>query len=523
MTETPYDPAGTPPPPSSGNTNRTGSASYQLARFFDWIRASGLTRGSDRWIAGVCGSIAARTGLDPLIVRGIAIVIAILGGPLVFAYAIGWALIPNSEGRIYLEEAFRKRFEPAMIAIGALLFFTIVPAFRGFWWNGMPGAWGLPDWLATTFSVGWALLLTAGVIWLVVVLLRHLPASTFRPGPTPPASGYGSAPQPPATPGAPSGPSAADAPARPTASSFAPADAAPTSSAGTGTTSSGYGGSSSVGSAYAAPGATATPPITDRSSWDALTEKHSAQREARRLKEAARYRRRNPGAGFTAIVLGIALLAAATTAVVFSGGTWSPDALVIGLAVGLGVLALGIIVSGIRGRVSGAMGGFAFLAAVALLVVGVIPAGTQFSAFGGSGWRAEATGSSTDFGNETVPGYAMIAGEATVDLRALADTRNADDVAGRVIDVWVGLGVTQLELPSNTAIRVETNTFIGAVDYAAGANFGSGSADADTVDRGGVFLHDSRTFSADDAEYDVPIPVIRVWSLIGQVDVIEAR
>lgn len=515
MTETPYDPAGTPPPPS-GNSGSSGSASYQLSRFFDWIRASGLVRGSDRWLAGVCGSIAARTGLDPLIVRGISIVIAILGGPILFAYAVGWALIPNSQGRIYLEEAFRKHFEPAMIAIGALLIFTIVPVFRGFWWNGMPGAWGMPDWLATTFSVGWGLLLTAGVIWLVVVLLRRLPASTFRSGPTPPASGYGSA-QPP-TPGTPPTAPTADAPVGPAAYGVASADAAPTTSSTT--ASAGYGGSSYVGSAYARPAETATPLITDRSAWDALTGQHNAQRESRRLKQEARDRRRNPGAGFTAIALGVALLAAATTAVIFSRGTWSPSALVIGLAVGLGVLALGIIVSGIRGRVSGAMGGFAFLAAVALLVVGVIPAGTQFSAFGGSGWRAEATGSSTSFGGE-VPGYAMIAGRADLDLRALRDTRNADDVPGRVIDVWVGLGVTELELPIDTAVRMETNTLIGAVKYGtAGSNFGS---DADSVDRGGVFLHDSRTFSTEDAENDVPIPVIRVWSLIGQVNVIEAR
>ena len=360
MTETPYNPTGTPPP------RPTGSASYQLARFFDWIRASGLVRGSDRWIAGVCGSIAARTGLDPMIVRGIAIVIAILGGPVVFAYAVAWALLPNAEGRIYLEEAFRKRFEPAMIAIGALLVFTIVPVFQGFWWNGMPGAWGMPDWLATTFSIGWALLVTAAVIWLVVVLLRRLPASTFHSGPTPPASGYGAAPQPPA-PGTP----AADAPA---ANAFAPLGSAPTSSTDTAPGSSsfadsGYGGSSYVGSAYAAPGAgtgtglgagaTATAPITDRSAWDALTEQRNAQREAHRsasrLRQEARDRRRNPGAGFTAIVLGLALLAAATTSVIFSRGGWSTEALVLGLAVGLGVLALGIILSGIRGRVGEAL------------------------------------------------------------------------------------------------------------------------------------------------------------------------
>jgi phage shock protein PspC (stress-responsive transcriptional regulator) len=501
MTETPYDPAGTPSP------RKTGSASYQLARFFDWIRASGLVRGSDRWVAGLCGGIAARTGLDPMIVRGIAIVIAILGGPVVFAYAVGWALLPNVQGRIYLEEAFRKRFEPAMIAIGALLFFTIVPVFRGFWLNGMPGAWGMPDWLDTTFSIGWGLLITATVIWLVVVLLRRLPASN---GFTPPGSASTGSPD------TTTGPNS-------------------NLSGDSGYGASPYGGSSYAGAAYAAegPGAgagtgtgtTATAPITERSAWDALTEQREARRAANRLRQDARDRRRRPGAGLTAIILGLALLTAAMTAVVFSRDGWSTEALVLGLAAGLGVLALGIIISGIRGRVGGAMGGFAFFAAVALLVVGVIPTGTQFAALGGAGWRAEATSSSSTLGPEAVPGYALIAGQANLDLRALRDTRSADDVDGRVIDVWVGLGVTELRLPSNTAVRVETNTFIGAVDYGdTDSNFGAESGfNAESADRGGVFLQDSRTFSADSAENDVPIPVIRVWSFIGQVNVIEAR
>ena len=113
--------------------------------------------------------------------------IAILGGPILFAYAIGWALLPNRNGMIYAEEAFHKRFEPAMIAIGALILFTIVPAFRGFWWEGPPTIWGMPDWLVTTFSVGWALLLVAAIVWVVIFLLRRTPASSVGYGRTAPA------------------------------------------------------------------------------------------------------------------------------------------------------------------------------------------------------------------------------------------------------------------------------------------------------------------------------------------------
>ncbi|WP_336697424.1 PspC domain-containing protein [Curtobacterium sp. USHLN213] len=67
-------------------------------RFFDWIRGIHVTRSDDRWLAGVCGAVAERTGLDPLVVRGVAIVVALLGGPVFLAYAAGWALLPDSSG-----------------------------------------------------------------------------------------------------------------------------------------------------------------------------------------------------------------------------------------------------------------------------------------------------------------------------------------------------------------------------------------------------------------------------------------
>ena len=71
-------------------------------RFFTWLRSLGVVR-ADGWIGGVCGGIALRTGLDPLIVRGIAVVIAILGGPALFFYAAAWLLLPDTHGEIHLE------------------------------------------------------------------------------------------------------------------------------------------------------------------------------------------------------------------------------------------------------------------------------------------------------------------------------------------------------------------------------------------------------------------------------------
>lgn len=50
----------------------------------------------DRWIAGVCGGIAARTGLDVNLVRVIAVLLAVFGHLIgLVAYLAAWALVPE--------------------------------------------------------------------------------------------------------------------------------------------------------------------------------------------------------------------------------------------------------------------------------------------------------------------------------------------------------------------------------------------------------------------------------------------
>ncbi|WP_345066839.1 PspC domain-containing protein [Leifsonia kafniensis] len=545
------------------STASSPAASPQVTRFFDWVRSTGIDRGHDRWFAGVCGGIAFRTGLDPLIVRGIAIVLAILGAPVLFAYAIGWALLPNQSGRIHAEQAFRGVFEPAMIAIGALVLFTIVPFTRGLWWEGPPLAWGMPDWLSTTFTVGWTIAVIVGIVWLVIYLLRRVPApnSAFRSPPPaapsgPPASPY-SPPSPAASPSAPpSEPSSSSAAfvttpfvTDPSGTTDAPANAANSSGFGsaafdgaattdaastTATPASPASPAANSASGPAAFGATAagatfgagaagatfgaaagpTPPSTaqPRSAWDALVDQShgTAGSKTDWNSSAAAHKNRHPGAGFTAIMLGIGLtLGAAASAVysgVFDGGTWSGAALLVGLAFTLGVLALGIIIAGIRGRTSGAMGGFAFLAAATLLVLGVLPQGTQFALVGAPTWSVSSSAA------DAVSGYAVVAGAPTIDLTALDNARATD---GRTIDVWLGFGETELVLPDDRPVTVEVNTFIGGLDYQAT----SGSTRSST-ERGGIFLHDSRTFNGSDAR---AVPHIRVWTFIGQVTVVDAR
>lgn len=51
----------------------------------------------DRWLAGVCGGIGAYAGIDPNLVRLLAVVGALFsGGTLLVAYIVAWILMPEA-------------------------------------------------------------------------------------------------------------------------------------------------------------------------------------------------------------------------------------------------------------------------------------------------------------------------------------------------------------------------------------------------------------------------------------------
>ncbi len=61
----------------------------------DELRAAGLVRPRQgRVIAGVCAGLGRRLGVDPWLVRVIAIVSLFLPGPQVLAYIVLWILMP---------------------------------------------------------------------------------------------------------------------------------------------------------------------------------------------------------------------------------------------------------------------------------------------------------------------------------------------------------------------------------------------------------------------------------------------
>src|SRR3954465_13322610 len=88
-------------------------------KFFTWIRNLDLKR-EPGWVGGVCAGVATKLGIDPLIVRGIVVVLAVLGAPVIIVYAAAWLLLPDRTGQIHLQELIRGHVTPAFPAIVAL-------------------------------------------------------------------------------------------------------------------------------------------------------------------------------------------------------------------------------------------------------------------------------------------------------------------------------------------------------------------------------------------------------------------
>jgi phage shock protein PspC (stress-responsive transcriptional regulator) len=52
---------------------------------------------NDRWIAGVCGGVGEYAGVDPNLVRLLAVVAAVFtGGTLFLAYIVAWIVMPEA-------------------------------------------------------------------------------------------------------------------------------------------------------------------------------------------------------------------------------------------------------------------------------------------------------------------------------------------------------------------------------------------------------------------------------------------
>ena len=157
------------PPPTPPHAEQPGRG------FFDWMRGLGIVR-QPGWIGGVCAGVAARLGIDAIIVRGIVVVLAIFGGPALLLYAAAWLLLPDADDNIHLERLIRGEFTPPVIGVGVLFLLALLPI-GGFWSAGPalwlnPGNWNAGFWGGPGHLV-WVLAVIGAIVWFVVWASRR--------------------------------------------------------------------------------------------------------------------------------------------------------------------------------------------------------------------------------------------------------------------------------------------------------------------------------------------------------------
>ena len=445
----PQDTAGADQPPSGGQSGpypgpdagpytAQPSGGYvgprapgQSTDFFTWIRSHGIQRGRDRWIGGVSSGIAQRMGVDPLIVRGIFIVLTLFAGIGVLLYGLAWAFLPEPDGRIHVQEAGAGRWSTGMT--GALI--TTVMGLTGL--GG--GFWG---WSRNGFGgFLWTIFWVGGAIYLIYYLTQRNKArngaslnATPQPAgaggnaafaaayPTTPytspysttdtGSGSGSVGTPPYTPTPPSGPT-------------------PPYGGGGFPGGGNYGGGS-YGGGYQPPQGPAHPP---------------------------KVRPAGPGAPAVAITAGTALLVGGGLKALDAGNVINlgDSANAIVWASAAAVLGLGILLSGLRGRTSGILGFFAVVALIIGGIFNVVGDGDRIR-FTQVDWTPAGIEQARD-------GFDVTAGRGTVDLTELGVT------APLASDVVVPLDITAsnvtVVIPDNVPVDIKADMTMGNIHEGA--------------------------------------------------------
>jgi phage shock protein PspC (stress-responsive transcriptional regulator) len=496
-----------------------GQRPYPESGFFASIRRGLFPRSEQRWVGGVAGGVADRIGWDPLLVRGILIVSFFLGGLGLILYGIGWALLPERDGRIHLQEATRGNFDVAMLG-------SVAVFLTGFAWGG-PGGWwdngGGMEWLGFLF---WMAVL--GVIAYLIVqgVQRHRDSSAARRTGLVAGAPYPGVPTPGApTPGGPAGPA-------------------------TGTQATGMPAAPRAGETDSTAPFTPAPPVDYRRS-DGLVYATGAGPAPYRQPQA-QYRpgavqapqpvytapparvRRGPGGTAVGVTMGVILLAGALLLAAdrLNGGGYLPgdaDLAAAWLGIATVVLGVAILVSGLRGRTSGLLGFFAIIALV--LGLGFI---TLVGA-AGPDWADDAVVSSREFdalvsepnnpdaatiteGTVTVQtireaenGFFVQWGEPVIDLSEL-DLSRVEPGDPVVVPIQLGAGQAVVMVPQDVAVEANAYVAAGALQW-----------NVDDHDRAASGVGDDTYFASDEVGDDGAVLALDIEAGAGEVIVSETK
>ncbi len=376
---------------------------HGLDGFYTALRRPGIVRQSNgRWFAGVAAGVARWLGVDPLVVRAGFILFSIFFGMGLALYLVLWLLMPDERGEIHVERAL-KHGEGSSIF---LLVVTVMAVLGGGpWWGGDTRGFRFFGFALLVFGAWWFLTRTGTG--------RELMAQAPWKNQGAPASGAATGVDP-ATGGPITQPATGTAPAHP---GPAPATA--------------YG---STGNAAANVGATLAAP------WPPAP---------------ALVRERTPSIGFAGglLVLGLAMVTGVVMSTIAQAAGWSGHHVAIGIASGLGILGLGILVAGIAGRRSGGLAFFAVTGMIAAAATTAAPVALS------QPWQA-GDRSYTVTSMRPAPAFELGLGQMRVDLSASdwKATPGQDTVTATM-----GAGELDLVVPEGVPVVVNAKARAGEI------------------------------------------------------------
>ena len=435
------------PGPQQPGPQQPGPSFYERsAPFFDVIRGWGVVRSDQRWFAGVAGGVASRLGIDPLLARGLAVVIGIVTGLGFFLYGLAWLFLPQSDGRIHAQEALRGNISKGFVGSVIFILLNLGSANESHF-----GPWGS--------SSGWP----GGLVIVALAVGFGIWYSNKHRGGMPGSGGRPVPPMPPTTPGSP--PTGYPTPAYPSAGP----------SAGHGPDAHGSGGYDPTGYDPSGYGQAGYGP-SGQAGYGPSGQAGYGQGTA--VATYARPRRTDvakPLHALTLATLGVAVLTVAAVAlfnVVISpvaGG-----AVVLALGGALAVVAVGVVVAGLLGRRAGGLAPIGVLLAVSLLLAS---ASTSWPAAQDTGNKTVHLTSAQQA--KTVP--SLGAGSLTLDLTAPALLTDATGSSPVKVTTDVGVGQIVVQVPKGVAAQVKAQVDVGSVNGQGGTgvkqtlNYGTGS------------------------------------------------
>jgi phage shock protein PspC (stress-responsive transcriptional regulator) len=487
----PTDTTNTPtPPPTPPHAEQSGG------RFFDWMRGLGIVR-QPGWIGGVCAGVAARLGIDAIIVRGIVVVLAIFGGPALLLYAAAWLLLPDVDDNIHLERLIRGQFTPPVIGVGVLFLLALLPI-GGFWAAGPalwlnPGSWDAGFWGGPGHLV-WVLAVIGAIVWFVIWASRRSHDTNAWPtagAPTTPPAAAETALGATAVP-------APDGPVPPPA----PEGGDPDDLAAWKVQQAEWKREHDAWKTQQA----ASERALAKQRADEQRRVRQQQNDQRRQEWVERDRRTRSNPLFTLIAVGVALVAGAAVALSLAGGSWTVTAAIAGMAVTLAVLGLAIVINGFRGKRSGGAGGVAVLVTIALVL------SSLFSWVSGPIIQNRSLDWSPSYSGEDWNQRTVVNGGATLDLTDYFAGQATDGAYrnGRVRLVVVN-GDVEVTVPAEEFSEVRANSVNGSIASTADATRRGPFASADvnfTPSNAGARMH-----------RDV---FVQVWALNGDITISQA-